>query len=265
MNIQEYISSGILEAYALDQLAPGDRVLVEHNLSKFPELKKELSTIEEALEQLCLKGVQVPPSAVKDSLMKKLDTIEPKTIISLSTHSLSTQWKWAMAASVALTLVASYLAYDYRDRWLKTSSALNSMMEQSQKVASDYNRINLQLEKLQSDFLITQNSAFSKVTLQGTSNDPKALASIYWNASTQEVYLSIQNLKQLAQEQQFQLWAIVDGKPTDMGVFDHGIQGLQKMKAVKNPSAFAITIEPRGGKSAPTLETMQVLGTISKS
>ena len=70
----------------------------------------------------------------------------------------------------------------------------------------------------------------------------------------------------LAQENQYQLWAIIDGKPVDAGVFDNNFKGLLKMKDVGTGAAtFAVTIEPRGGRQTPTLETMQVAGNVVKS
>jgi len=91
------------------------------------------------------------------------------------------------------------------------------------------------------------------------------MAYVYWNGSTQEVYLDIQNMKELAQENQYQLWAIIDGKPVDAGVFDGNLTGLVKMKGIgTGAAAFAVTIEPRGGKASPTLETMQVVGNVVK-
>jgi anti-sigma-K factor RskA len=91
------------------------------------------------------------------------------------------------------------------------------------------------------------------------------MAYVYWNESTEEVYLSIQNMRTLAQENQYQLWAIIDGKPVDAGVFDTNLAGLLKMKAIGNgAAAFAVTVEPRGGKASPTLETMQVVGNVVK-
>ena len=87
---------------------------------------------------------------------------------------------------------------------------------------------------------------------------------MYWNPNSEEVYLSIQNLKELSEANQFQLWAIVDGKPVDAGVFDSNTEGLQRMKPVSGAVAFAVTIEPRGGNLAPTLETMQAMGNLSK-
>ena len=72
-------------------------------------------------------------------------------------------------------------------------------------------------------------------------------------------------MRTLAQENQYQLWAIIDGKPVDAGVFDTSLAGLLKMKEIGNgAAAFAVTIEPRGGKASPTLETMQVVGNVVK-
>ena len=262
MNVQDYISSGILEAYVMGDLSPLERAEVEQNLKKHPELRQELEVIEKTLQAFSFKAAVQPSAQVKEKLFATLDATAPE--VSLATNSIS-MWRWAMAASVAFALVASYLAYDYRDRWIKTTVALNELIDRNQQVAQDYNQINLQLEKLQNDFSIIENASFTKVLLKGTANSPESLASVYWNGATKEAYLSIQNLKDLTQEQQFQLWAIVDGKPVDAGVFDGNFNGLLKMKSVVNPSAFAITIEPRGGRPTPTLETMQVLGSLSKS
>jgi len=51
----------------------------------------------------------------------------------------------------------------------------------------------------------------------------------------------------------------------DAGVFDGNVAGLIHMKDIAQGAVtFAVTIEPRGGKISPTLETMQVAGIVSK-
>ncbi len=88
--------------------------------------------------------------------------------------------------------------------------------------------------------------------MKGTANAPASMAYVYWNESTKEVYLSIQIMKELSESNQYQLWAIIDGKPVDAGVFDADISGLLKMKDIGSGAAtFAVTIEPRGGKESP--------------
>ncbi len=71
----------------------------------------------------------------------------------------------------------------------------------------------------------------------------------------------IGNMPQTASDKQYQLWALIDNRQVDLGVFDIKKEGLLvKMKNVHNAEAFAITIEPRGGSPTPTLEAMSAIG-----
>ncbi|MFN9906762.1 MAG: anti-sigma factor domain-containing protein, partial [bacterium] len=96
------------------------------------------------------------------------------------------------------------------------------------------------LEEIETEVRITTNPDFERVVMKGTPNAPQSIASVYWNAHTKEVYLRIQNMKALSKENQYQLWAIIDGKPVDCGVFDSSVAGLLKMKAaIQFPTTFA--------------------------
>ena len=266
MNIKDYISSGILEAYLLGDLSEQERHEVEHNLSLYPELRTELAAIEETQEMLLMKAAIQPRAAVKKLLFDKIDQQSDSSRKEAKVVSFpSSNWKYAVAASIAIALVSSYLAYDYRSKWLDAQNNLSELVAQNQRVAQDYNQVNQRLDKIQNDLNIIDNPAFKRVVLKGTPNAPEAMASVYWNESTNEVYVSIQEMKELAQEKQFQLWAQIDGKMVDAGVFDYSKAGLAKMKQVaKGATAFGVTIEPRGGKETPTLETIQVFGTVTK-
>ncbi|MBI1768982.1 MAG: anti-sigma factor [Bacteroidetes bacterium] len=262
MNIQEYISSGVLEAYALGDLSAVERVEVEKNLIQYVELREELSKIEDMQETLLMSLAVMPPSSVKAKVMQ---AVQPQgKAVAMDTSLI--RWKYAAAASVILALGLGYLAYDYRDKWIHSQVALNELITQSQQVAQDYNRVNLRLDKMENDLKVINDPSFTKVVMKGTPNAPQSLASVYWNDRTREVYLSIQNMRELSQENQYQLWAIIDGKPVDAGVFDGNVTGLVRMKDITSGAVtFAVTIEPRGGKSSPTLQTMQVAGNVSKS
>jgi len=260
VNIEAYISSGILESYLLDELTPQEKNGVERMLLLHPELKAELARLEQTLEAFAIKAAIEPRPVVKESILSRAGKRRIEVTLSPKTYFV---WKYAAAASIVVALTAGYLAYTFYGKWMTANLALNNFLAEQQHIAQDYSTVTQKLEKLQSDISIIENAAFRKVVMKGTANDTGAQASVYWNASSQEVFLSIQNLKSIAQENQFQLWAIVDGKPVDAGVFDLGFAGLLKMKNVKGASAFAITIEPRGGKDAPTLDTMQVIGPVA--
>jgi anti-sigma-K factor RskA len=249
----------------LGELSISEREEFEMNLQQYPELKEELRLAEETLEALAFHAAKAPRAELKKQLMEIALPSGKKEVKVVSISNAVNYWRWAAAASVIFALGASIMAYNYRQLWVSTQANLNNLVAQNQQIAQNYNVVNEKLNKIQSDFGIIENSSFRKVVMRGTANDPSALASVYWNESTQEVYLSIQNLKTIAAENQFQLWAIVDGKPVDAGVFDSGFDGLIKMKRIAGAVAFAVTIEPRGGKPAPTLDTMQVMGPITKS
>lgn len=265
MNIEEYISSGILETYALGELSAVERKEVEKNLQLSPALRNELSKIELTMESFLMKAAIKPRADVKRALFEQINERPNGKVVSLMKEQSqsSISWRYATAASVAIALLSSYLAYNYWDKWKKSESNLTELIAQNQRIAQDYNNVNLRLDRIETDLKVTSNPDFIRVVMKGTPNALESIASVYWNAQTKEVYLSIQRMKALSKENQYQLWAIIDGKPVDCGVFDFGLANLVKMKAVVAlPTTFAVTVEPRGGKLSPSLETMQVKGNL---
>jgi anti-sigma-K factor RskA len=260
LNIDEYIASGVLEAYALGELPEAERQEVQRLAAQHPHVQAELALVEVQVEQLLQQSGLTPRTAVKEKI---LDAVRPdykvRTLHQPQAASVK-WWQYAAAASIAVALASGYMAVSYWHNWKRSESNLADVVRRNQQIADDYNVVNQRLDKLAQDVAIIQNPAFQRVVMKGTAQAPQALALVYWNQSTQDVYLDIKNLKALSSDNQYQLWAIVDGKPVDMGVFDAQLAGLLKMKPTAKAAAFAVTIEPRGGRPSPTLETMQVVG-----
>jgi len=273
VNIEEYISSGILEAYVLGELSEKENQEVQAMAEQHPEVKAEIEAVEEGLEQMAFKTAIKPPSSAKDKLFAQLEgdnqaEDQPKEeakVIEIEKQVASPYWRYITAASVSLAVISSVLAYNYWDKWKTTEGELNTLIAQNERVAQDYNQVNQKLEQIEQDLDVINNTQFKRIAMNGTDNAPGSLAYIYWNESSEEVYLSVQSLKELTEEKQYQLWAIIDGKPVDAGVFDTNTSDLLKMKTITGASAFAVTIEPKGGSENPTLETMQVMGPVGKS
>jgi anti-sigma-K factor RskA len=81
--------------------------------------------------------------------------------------------------------------------------------------------------------------------------------------NTGEVYIDPSNLPEAPAGKQYQLWAIVDGKPVDGGMIittkkDNKYR-IQKMKTFGKAEAFAVTLETEGGNPTPKGD-MYVLG-----
>ncbi len=84
----------------------------------------------------------------------------------------------------------------------------------------------------------------------------------FWNKNTKEVFITVNKLPIAGTGKQYQLWAIVDGKPVDAGMIDNNCTTICKMKNIPNAQAFAITLEQSGGSPAPTMEQLYVLGEV---
>lgn len=143
---------------------------------------------------------------------------------------------------------------------------LNNENEALKKTNSD-----LQARSASSDSILNQIKDEQKlladsntvvVNMVGTKAAPRSSANVYWDSTNASVFLVVKNMEQLpANESQYQLWALIDGKPSDLGVFDaKSDKVMLKMKDTKKADAFAITIEKKGGNPSPTLEKMQSLG-----
>lgn len=268
MNIEEYISSGILEAYVFNELSETEMREVEEMLKKYPELQDELKAIELGLEDMAMATAVQPKSGLKDSILsaiteeEKIEPLPTQAEVKVVQMPASPVWKYAVAASVALAIVSGYFALDYRAKWKNSSDAYAQLMANNSQMAQQYNQVNQKLGDLENDLAVLTNPDFRRIDMAGTDNAKDSYASVFWNQASQELYLNISNLKELAQDQQYQLWAIVDGVPVDAGVFDWNTEGLIRMKNMSKSAAFAVTIEPRGGSENPSLDQMQVIGNV---
>src|SRR5262249_34843966 len=86
-------------------------------------------------------------------------------------------------------------------------------------------------------------------------------ANVYWDTTSSNVFLVVKNMPLLASDKQYQLWALLDKKPSSLGLFDGGNQKIiLKMNNTQKADAFAITIEKRGNTGGPDLEQLQTMG-----
>lgn len=88
---------------------------------------------------------------------------------------------------------------------------------------------------------------------------------VAWSPSKKKVAIDMvaSDMPKNDKEHQYQLWALVGGKPVDLGVFDAGGDDttvMKTMKSIGNADAFAVTLEPRGGSVNPTMSELMVLG-----
>ncbi len=111
-----------------------------------------------------------------------------------------------------------------------------------------------------------QNPSTAKVKLNKINTDIDAEAIVYWNSQSQEVFVEVVNLPSIDADQQYQLWAIKGEPlgPVSAGVFELSDSLQRQSIPVDGPvSAFAISLEPRGGSEIPTADQIFALGEVN--
>ncbi len=261
-DIRSYIESGVLELYVLGGLTGDEKLEVEQLAEKHPEIRSELASIEKALESFALSQGKVPAPGMRERIMDKIDPAEePKTV---SIHGRGTHfYKYAFAACLAmlfLSWAALFVIYNRLDASRQEIAVLDAS---NQKFSNQVNQLSSQL-KYSLDVL--NDPDYRLIKLPGTEISPASTIAVAFNPKSREVLLDLSSLTMPPNdgEHQYQLWAIVDGQPVDLGIFDvnSGKTGLKKMKSVGNPQAFAVTLEKRGGSVKPTMANLMVMGKV---
>lgn len=268
MNIEDYISSGVIEAYVMG-LATEEEVQILECVQKNNALvKAAVLNAQETLGHLHQAQAVAPPAHLKSAIWAKIQAEEveetspkkepiPFNPVFEKTEVISEPKAknsyWAAAASILLVLSLSLIGYLLLER-KEVEDALASLKTQQNESEKNYAALN---EK----WILSTNSNVKTIALTGVEKHPDAKAVVYLNAEDKKTYLSLENLPEPPTGYQYQLWALVDGNPVDAGVFAHKDgKSVQEMVAVANAQAYAITLEKEGGSPVPTLENMYVMG-----
>jgi anti-sigma-K factor RskA len=265
VNIKEYIESGVLELYIYDQLSDADRAEVEEMSFKYPEIKAELDAVQDAIDGYAKSHAHIPDPALRDKILSKLtliDAVEPKVVPMKPAVGSANTYRWLAAASVALFVVSGSMNLYLYDKYQNLSGQMAELQSKNNVMADNNIHLTKQIEAVTGDLTTVSDPANVRVQLAGLPLSPTARALIFWDKERKSTYINTADLPPLAMEKQYQLWAIVDGKPVDLGVLpiDKQQTALVKVKDVSAPQAFAITIEPKGGSVNPTMDQMIVLG-----
>jgi anti-sigma-K factor RskA len=263
MDIQKYIASGILEQYVLGDLSASQQEEVERYAAQYPEIRKEIESIEAALESYGQLHAIEPPQNLESKILEKISAKQAGGSVSHSgSKPVSKVWLGLALAAACTGLV---IAYSQHLQLEQTRQELSSLQEEYKTLDQNCSEQLKQKVNTEAFIALLRDGSTKAIVMQGTENAPNSLASVYWNEAQQKTFLELSNMPQTPAGKQYQLWAIVDGKPVDMGVFNGAIGSEVYMEVpfIQAPQAFAVTVEKEGGNPTPTLETMVVIGNVS--
>jgi anti-sigma-K factor RskA len=248
MNVQEYISGGIVESYVLGLASDEERREFEQMCNKYPEVLAARTAFELALEKQAMENAIAPPAGLKDKIAEKVGATG-KVVSIQSTPVKNISWlKYGAAASVIL--LAGSIYYNI------------SLYNKNKTLQNNYDNTTARLNDMEKDIqILQQNPNVKMASMKGQEISPLSYATVYWDTTSHDVYLLANNLPLPASDKQYQLWAIFNGKPVDLGVFEIKKEKLLiQAKNARGAEAFAITLEKKGGSPTPSMDKMYVMG-----
>ena len=277
MNVKQFIASGILEKYVLGLATAKEQQEVLRFASEYPEVKAEIDAIEIALEKyLDLQKVPAPTSLESELLKKIKDSNDPPLKKDPEKKDISkappkdppppksgNNW---MLPLLGMALLASMVGLF----WMYSSTnqlkqELADTQAELETLRQECDLTKAENESLKEKVAILQNIDNQPTTLLDPNQASENRLVVYWNPEDQKSYLNTITLPTAPSDRSYQLWAIVDGSPVDMGVIeiDPDSTELIEIPFIENPQAFAVTLETAGGNPTPNLDALVVYGNVS--
>lgn len=285
MDVQRYISSGIIESYVAGLATDPEVREVQAAMVQYPEIKAAADAAQLDMERYITMQSQPPPPGVRDRIFQIVNNEGVETVVSVNNNagsssdesysyeetpvrqiSAARKWQWVAAAAVIGLIASVAFNVTYLNSTNEWKGKYEALLVDQTKVLAQNDVYQTQLKQSEDLLSMVRDPEVKAVKMFTASKDrPNLLATVFWNTKTKDVVLTVNNLPEPAADQQYQLWAIVNGVPIDAGIFEMGdtAKGFQKMKAIEGAQMFAVTLEKKGGSPTPTLTAMYLAGKVS--
>jgi anti-sigma-K factor RskA len=250
MSVHEQFAED-LALYALGALQGEERVALETHLEGCSGCRRELEQLRGDMALMALSSAgPVPPQRARQRLMEAVGR-EPRRATAPAGRGWWMLVPWVAAAVLAVGLVAL---------WLQNSDLekrIAGLQDQSAQQLAELRRAREVVSTLAATDAM-------RVTLVAAKTPPQPQGKAIYVRDRSSLIFLASNLQALPAQKAYELWLIpVNGAPISAGVFKPDAHGSATvinppLPAGVQAKAFAITVEPEGGSSAPTMPIVLV-------
>lgn len=262
MNVNEYIASGVVDLYAMNALSGDEKKEFDRLMVLYPEIALELRKTEEMIESFAMSHAINPRPQLRSEILKNIESAggfkkEARVIPIKTDHSLA--YKYLIAACLAALVVSTFASWFFYTRWDEAEERYTSLLNEKNELAENYNFVKATYDATVENLVVMRDENANIITLHATDSTRRYMARVYWNKSNQHSYIDVLSLPAPGEGKQFELWALVGGKPVDAGVFAIDGTGPQRVKDITAADMWAVTLEPKGGSVSPTMDQMYLI------
>jgi anti-sigma-K factor RskA len=254
MDINQYISSGIIEMYVMGLCSPEESAELELLRTRHPQLNEAIFKFEKEFENNLMQHATEQPDAATDKkILQLLPALQtPVVPMHVSSTTIKTfNWlKPAAAAAAVLFAVSSIFNYTLYKK-IKTQELA---LSQAKKITS----------LPQNDYAVLKTPGITPVAMYGVGYHSICRCTLFWDKKTGKAYLMIHHLVPSGTKKQYQLWAMVNNKPVNVGMVDDTIRDrfIELKNVPEGATAFTVTLENEGGSPTPTVQETYLSGKI---
>ena len=244
--------------------------------NKYSEVKAEILAIELVMENYAQHNSIVPSAKLESQLFDTLGLknteeiiVEPKIVSLYNTTNDGkvTKLRYALVACSILLAISLGALFSAHKELKDANFQIASLSTDNEKFASTASQLKFENAGMENRIAMTETDEWTTIKLAGVQNSQKAKMFVYWNKNNKNILINYaaMSLPKTDQSHEYQLWALVDGKPVSLGVFasnENAKEAVKQMDTIQKAQAFAVTVEPTGGSVTPTMEKMVVMGAI---
>lgn len=252
--MEEYISSGIIEQYVLGMCNNEEKADLELLRKKHPSVQKAITDFELSFEQKMMANTVMPSAETDAKILAQFISFNETPVISINKNS-SKNFGWLKVVAAAAII------------FLGISGAFNYFLyikNKEQKEALSAVK-NLPAGLPISNYNVLKDPSITPIAMYGVGYHSICRCTMFWDKKTKKMYMMIHHLPTSSDTKDFQLWAMVDGKPVSIGIINDAIrdQFIEMPNVPEGAVAFTVTLEKAGGTTTPTMEETYLQGKIS--
>ncbi len=248
MNIENYISSGIIEQYVMGLCTAEEKNELELLRQKYAILDKAIINFEIELENKMMRNAFLPGVNTDDKILQALQSLG-KPVVQMPAEDKKVKrlsWvKLIAAASVLLFGVSAFFNYtQYKEN--KTQAAELAVKN------------NLPSSLPLANYNILKDPTITPIAMIGQGYHAICRCTMFWDKKTGKAYVMIHHLVPSGENYDYQLWANVNGKQVNVGMINDKIRDrfVEVSGMPEDAKEFTVTLEKNGGATVPDADVV---------
>ncbi len=243
MNIENYISSGIIEQYVMGLCTDEEKNELEHLRLKDAVLNKAIINFEIELENKMMRNAFLPGVNTDDKILNALQSLGTPVVEMQIEDKKVKRFSWIKIAAAAAVLLFGVSAFFNYIQYQKNK-------EQAAQLAA---KNNLPAPLPMENYNILKDPSITPVAMMGQGYHAICRCTMFWDKKTGKAYVMIHHLVPSGENNEYQLWANVNGKQVSVGIINDNIRDrfVEVTGMPEDAKEFTVTLEKNGGATVP--------------